>query len=167
MTAPLDVLLGRERVQASKVIKQPDVVMLLYLLWERFPAEVRRANFRYYEPRTSGGSSLSPPVHAAMAARLGDAELAMRYFRQTIQIDLANRMGNAAGGVHAAALGGLWQAMVFGFAGLTLSAEGPTLDARLPALWEALRFHLLWRGRRFSAELRRGATATLTEEVHP
>jgi trehalose/maltose hydrolase-like predicted phosphorylase len=34
-TAPMDVLLSRERIQRSKIIKQPDVVMLVYLLWER------------------------------------------------------------------------------------------------------------------------------------
>lgn len=166
-TAPMDVLLGRERIQRSKVIKQPDVVMLLYLLWDRFPADVREANFRYYEPRTSHGSSLSPPIHAAMAARLGEVELAMRYFRLTAAIDLANRMGNAAGGVHAAALGGLWQAVVFGFAGLTWSAEGPRLHARLPEAWRGLRFNLLWRGRGFPADLRRGAAAAPVEEPHP
>ena len=119
-TAPMDVLLGRERIQRSKIIKQPDVVMLIHLLWERMPPEVRKANFEYYEPRCGHGSSLSPAIHALVAARLGDTALAERYFRQAAEIDLADNMGNAAGGVHAGALGGLWQAAVFGFAGLRL-----------------------------------------------
>ena len=153
-TAPMDVLLGRERIQQSKIAKQPDVVMLLYLLGDRFPPAVREANFRYYDARTSHGSSLSPSIHAAMAARLGEVALAERYFRQAAEIDLANRMGNAAGGVHAAALGGLWQAVVFGFAGLTLSAEGPRLHPRQPDAWRELRFAVQWRGRRFPADLR-------------
>ena len=72
MGAPMDVLLGRQRIERSKVIKQPDVVMLLHLLWDRFPPEVREANFRYYEPRCAHGSSLSPAIHSLMAARLGD-----------------------------------------------------------------------------------------------
>ena len=59
-TAPMDVLLGRDRIQRSKIIKQPDVVMLVHLLWERMPPEVRKANFEYYEPRCGHGSSLSP-----------------------------------------------------------------------------------------------------------
>ena len=119
-TAPMDVLLGRERIQRSKIIKQPDVVMLVHLLWDRMPPEVRKANFEYYEPRCGHGSSLSPAIHALVAARLGETALAERYFRQAAEIDLADNMGNAAGGVHAAALGGLWQAAVFGFAGLRL-----------------------------------------------
>ena len=167
-TAPMDVLLGREQVQRSKIIKQADVVMLLYLLWERFPAEVREANFRYYEPRTGHGSSLSPAIHAAMAARLGHVELAERYFLQAAQIDLANRMGNAAGGVHAGALGGLWQAVVFGFAGLSLSDEKPRQSPNLPGAWRTLRFAVQWRGKRVPFELvRRAPPPRSVTETHP
>ena len=156
-TAPMDVLLGRDRTQRSKVIKQADVVMLLYLLWDRFPAHIREANFRYYEPRTGHGSSLSPAIHAAVAARLGDLELASRYFHQAAEIDLADRMGNAAGGVHAATLGGLWQALVFGFAGIQFSREGPRLEQpRLPSLWRRLRFTMQWRGKCFPVDVRQG-----------
>jgi len=146
-TAPMDVLLGRDRIRGSKVIKQPDVVMLLHLLWDRFPPEVRTANFRYYEPRCAHGSSLSPAIHAAVAARLGDVALAERYFRQASEIDLADNMGNASGGVHAAALGGLWQAAVFGFAGLRLGDGAPSCEPNLPPHWRELSFRLQWRGR--------------------
>lgn len=153
-TVAVDVLLGKERTQHSKVVKQADTVMALYLLWERFPAEVREANFRYYEPRTGHGSSLSPSIHALVAARLGDVPLAAKYFRQAAQIDLANNMGNAAGGVHAAALGGLWQAAVFGFAGLEVHDDGLSLTPHLPANWKALRFPLQWRGRQLSVQVK-------------
>jgi kojibiose phosphorylase len=116
--APADFVLGRTRTQNSQVIKQADVVMLLALLWDEVPDDVRRASFAYYEPRTAHGSSLSPGTHALVAARLGLYEVAARYLRQTAAIDLGNTMGNAAGGVHAAALGSLWQAIVFGVAGV-------------------------------------------------
>lgn len=151
--APIDVLLGRERVAASQVIKQPDVVMLFHLLEDRFPRRVREACFRYYEPRTAHGSSLSPPVHAAVAARLGDVELAARYFRQTAEIDLANNMGNAASGVHMAAVGGLWQAAVLGFAGLRLDEDGPRVEPHLSPRWRGMSFRVLWRGRSVPFEL--------------
>ncbi len=120
--------------------------MLMYVLWDRFPAAVREANFRYYEPRTGHGSSLSPSIHALVAARLGDMDTAARYFRQAAEIDLADNMGNASGGVHAAALGGLWQAAVFGFGGLHFGPDGPALDPRLPPGWRGLRFPIQWRG---------------------
>jgi len=146
-TAPIDVLLGRERIQRSKIIKQPDVIMLIHLLWERFPADVRQANFEYYEPRCGHGSSLSPAIHALVAARLGNIALAERYFRQAAEIDLANNMGNAAGGVHAAAMGGLWQAAVFGFAGLHFIHNKPAHHSNLPLGWRNLKMRFHWRGR--------------------
>jgi trehalose/maltose hydrolase-like predicted phosphorylase len=146
-TAPMDVLLGRERIQRSKIIKQPDVVMLIHLLWERMPPEVRKANFEYYEPRCGHGSSLSPAIHALVAARLGDTALAERYFRAAAEIDLADNMGNAAGGVHVGALGGLWQAAVLGFAGLRFCGERPQHRANLPPSWRSLSMRFQWRGR--------------------
>ena len=151
----MDVLLGRERIQQSQVLKQADVVLLLSLLWDRFPPEVRAANFRFYAPRTAQDSSLSPAIHALVAARLGDLTLAERYFRQTATIDLANTMGNAAGGVHVGALGALWQATVFGYAGMRLHPRGKGLlfDPHLPARWHNLRFAVRWRGQNLRVEV--------------
>ena len=144
---PVDVLLGLDRVMRTPIIKQPDVLMLIFLLWDEFAPEVREANFRYYEPRCAQGSSLSPCVHALLAARLGHMALAEDYFRQSSRIDLNDNMGNASGGVHIASLGGLWQAAVFGFAGLTLGEGGPQLDPKLPPEWRGLSFRIRWRGK--------------------
>jgi kojibiose phosphorylase len=167
-TGMLEVQVGPERLRRTRVLKQASVVLLLYLLWDRFPPEVREVNFRFYEPRTAHGSSLSPPVHAAVAARLGDLPLAERYFRQSAEIDLTDNMGNAAGGVHMAALGGLWQSAVFGFAGLDLGGERPALHPQLPPAWRALRFAFSWRGRRFRGTASRGdAAADAMAEVSP
>ena len=146
-TAPVDVVLGAERVRQAQILKQADVVMLLALLWERFAPDARVANFRYYEPRCAQGSSLSPAVHTLVAARLGDLPLAEHYFREAATIDLDDALGNAARGIHIGALGGLWQATVFGFGGLSPRPDGIALDPRLPANWGALRFPLRWRGR--------------------
>ncbi|MER3449638.1 MAG: glycoside hydrolase family 65 protein [Chloroflexota bacterium] len=144
---PIDVLLGADRVRRSKIIKQPDVVLLIYLLWDRFPPQVRRANFDYYEPRTAHGSSLSLAIHAAVAARLGYADKARKYFRLAAEVDLADRMGNVAAGVHAGALGGLWQAAVFGFLGLRPTSGGLAFSPNLPEEWGRLGLNLRWLGR--------------------
>jgi kojibiose phosphorylase len=144
---PIDVCLGAERVGRSKVIKQADVVALSALLWDKWPVSVHEANFRYYEPRTAHGSSLSPALHALVAARLGDLARAQAYFHQAAEIDLANNMGNAAGGVHMGALGGLWQAAVFGAAGLQMREDGITVDPHLLPGWAELAFPVQWRGR--------------------
>jgi trehalose/maltose hydrolase-like predicted phosphorylase len=164
-TAPMDVLLGRERTQQSQVIKQADVIMLLALLWEHYPTSVRAANFRYYEPRCGQGSSLSPAMHALVAARLGDLDLAARYFQQAAAIDLADTMGNAAAGVHIATLGGLWQAAVFGFGGISFTQGGIRCDPQLPATWQALDFPLQWRGRLVRISIRQAPlTLSMTLE---
>src|SRR5579863_320563 len=102
-SVPMDVVLGRERTQGSQVIKQADVVALLGLLPDEFVGETGAANFRYYEPRCSHGSSLSSAMHAFVAARLGYSETAMRYFRQTAAIDLADTHVAIDGGIHIAA----------------------------------------------------------------
>jgi trehalose/maltose hydrolase-like predicted phosphorylase len=142
---PIDVWLGPERTHGSKAIKQADVVALCALLWEQWPLAVNEANFRYYEPRTAHSSSLSPALHALVAARLGDGALARKYIRQAGEIDLAKNTGHAAGGVHMAAFGGLWLAAVFGVEGMRVREDGIALDPHLPPGWKELRCCVQWR----------------------
>ncbi len=152
-SAPVDVLLGHERIVASLLVKQADVVMALYLLEEELDPAVIKNSFAYYEPRTCHGSSLSPAIHGLVAARLGLMEIAWKYFRLGAEIDLTH--GNATGGIHVAALGGLWQQVVMGLAGVRISAEGIYISPRLPAEWGRLGFNLLWRGMRLKFDVRR------------
>jgi trehalose/maltose hydrolase-like predicted phosphorylase len=60
---------------------------------------------------------------------------------------LANNMGNSAGGVHMGALGALWQAAVFGVAGLRVCENGIVLDPHLLPGWAEMAFPVQWRGR--------------------
>jgi trehalose/maltose hydrolase-like predicted phosphorylase len=146
-SVPMDVVLGRERTQKSQVIKQADVVALLALLPNEFAGETGAENFRYYEPRCDHGSSLSPAMHGLVAARLGQSEKALRYFRQAAAIDLSDTHVAIDGGVHIAALGGNWMLVVLGFAGLSLRDDGIGVDPQLPADWRSLSFGIQWRGR--------------------
>ncbi len=174
-SVPIDVVLGRARTQASQVVKQADVVALLALLPEAFEGDTGELNFRYYEPRCGQGSSLSAALHGLAAARLGDLEMALAYFHKTAATDLADTHVGAAGGVHIAALGGLWLMSVFGFAGLSLLADGIGLNPRLPPGWSGMAFPLQWRGRRIriaidraknSVEVVLGSGGPLTVVVH-
>jgi trehalose/maltose hydrolase-like predicted phosphorylase len=163
----MDVVLGRERTQRSRVVKQADVVALLALLPRTFGREVEEANFRYYERRCGHGSSLSRGLHAMVAARIGDIELAYRYFRETAAIDMADSLGASAGGVRIAALGGLWQATVFGFAGLGVAADELTIDPRLPHHWRSLQLRVQWRGRQIALRLGQGEVEVSVESGEP
>ena len=159
-SVPLDVVLGRERTRRTQVVKQADVVALLALLPEEFPPAAA-ANFAYYEPRCGHGSSLSCAMHGLAAARLGQSETALAYFHKAGAIDLSDTHAAVTGGVHIAALGGLWQMAVFGLAGLSLLGDGIALDPRLPASWTSLSFACQWRGR--SLKVRIDQTRTVVE----
>jgi trehalose/maltose hydrolase-like predicted phosphorylase len=165
---PLDVVLGPDKTRRSQVIKQADVLMLPVLLPGEFDRRVVAANFRYYEPRCGHGSSLSPAMHALLAAQLGDMKLAERYFQQAARIDLDDARGDSALGVHMGALGGLWQAAVFGFGGLGLDEHGLRLDPHLPLGWHRLTFRIRWRGRslRIEAQRQPGQVSVWLEHGH-
>jgi trehalose/maltose hydrolase-like predicted phosphorylase len=145
-TVPIDVVIGRERTQRSQVVKQADVVALIALRPEEFPGAMAETNFRHYEPRCAHGSSLSAGMHALVAARLGDSEMALRYVRETAATDL-DLDPSSAGGVRIAGLGALWQAVIRGFAGLNLMGDTLEIDPKLPPEWRSLSFRVCWRGR--------------------
>jgi kojibiose phosphorylase len=160
---PADLLLGREVTTVSKVVKQADVVMLCHVLDEEIELETMRANYDYYEPITVHGSSLSPGAHAAVAARLGRMDDAMTDFRMACAVDLADNMGNAARGLHLATMGGIWQAVVFGFAGVRRRGEVITCDPHLPEEWQKLTFPLRFRDAALHFELEHGQVGITVE----
>ncbi|MFE6964899.1 glycoside hydrolase family 65 protein [Agromyces sp. NPDC057679] len=147
-----------------QVLKQADVVLALYLQGDRFSAEAKRANFEYYDPLTTGDSTLSAVVQSIIAAEVGYHELAMRYFRSALFVDLADLHHNAADGVHVASTGGVWSALVSGFGGFRDHGGRFTFDPRLPDGWSRLTFRLTLRGTRLRAELEPGGITFTVEE---
>ncbi len=152
-SVPMDVVLGRERIQKTQVVKQADVVALIGLLPGEFTGDMALRNFQFYAPRCSHGSSLSRVMHGLVAARLGLADQALGFFRDTSEIDLGDTHVAIDGGIHIAALGGLWTMAVLGFAGLSMTETGVALDPHLPSEWKSLRFSVQWRGRTLSLHL--------------
>jgi trehalose/maltose hydrolase-like predicted phosphorylase len=161
---PIDVVLGRERTQKSQVIKQADVVALAALLPNAFPGAAMEVNFRHYEPRTGHGSSLSPAMHALVAARIGDTDLALNYLDRIARLDPDS---NAAGGVRIAGLGAIWQAAVLGFGGLDISGDTPVIDPKLPPSWRNLSYRFCFRGRRVGVRLTHGKIEAALLEGEP
>ncbi len=130
-----------------RVLKQADVVMAHFLLPEDTPLEQRRADFDYYDPITTGDSSLSPAIQAAVAAQVGRETEAWSYFREAVTLDLADRVGSAANGIHLACSAGVWLAVIRGFVGLELEEDGVTTDPTLPEGWESVTVNLQVRGK--------------------
>jgi trehalose/maltose hydrolase-like predicted phosphorylase len=149
-----EMVVGVERLRTTQVVKQADVIMLGVLLPDEVGLEELAANYRHYEPLTSHGSSLSPAMHALVAARVGDLDDARRYFELAGGVDLHNRMGNAADGVHIATMGGLWQAAVLGFGGVRADGDAVRVDPSVPESWAGLAFSVQWRGSRIAVSVR-------------
>ena len=139
--------IGKRGMQRP-ILKQADVVMLMKLLQDCYDTDTQRTNFEYYEKRTLHRSSLSPSVHALMGVRLGLAEHAYRYLERSAYVDLDNNQRNTREGLHAASMGGTWQAVVMGYCGLHLNQQNElAFTPHLPAQWSQVCFRILWHGK--------------------
>jgi alpha,alpha-trehalose phosphorylase len=150
-----------------QVIKQADVVLALYLCGSRFTAEDKLADFDYYDPITTGDSSLSAVVQSIVAAEVGYHELALRYFYAGLFVDLADRHGNTVDGVHVASTGGVWSALVGGFGGMRDHGGQLSFDPRLPDAWHSLTWRMRWRLSRLRVRLERDAITFVVEVGEP
>jgi kojibiose phosphorylase len=133
-------------LNGSMLLKQPDVIMLNYLLPDEFSDEVKAANYAFYEKRTMHKSSLSPAIHSIMGIEVGDISSAHRYFERSAYVDLINNQGNTQDGMHIASAGGTWQSLVNGFGGFRVRQGKMTFKPWLPEQWTDIRFSLKWRG---------------------
>lgn len=147
----MQAILSIEGANKRQVLKQPDVLMLLYLMRAsaEFPYNQKtlQANWDYYAPRTdiTYGSSLGPAIHAILAADLGNLNEAYQQFMQAAMVDLEDSRDNTKDGIHGASAGGVWLAVVFGFGGIQLTEDSPVANPHLPASWTRLKFKLHWR----------------------
>jgi len=140
-------------IYRHQVLKQADVVLALYLQGDEFSLDQKRADFDYYDPLTTGDSTLSAVVQSIIAAEVGYADLAERYFHTALWVDLADLHHNTDAGVHVASLGGLWQALVAGFGGMRDYLGVWSFDPRLPADWTSLTFPLTLQGNRLRVKV--------------
>ncbi|MBN3871623.1 beta-phosphoglucomutase [Nostoc sp. JL33] len=158
-------LLGIEKINKCQVLKQPDVLMLLYLMRESadFPYNEKalQTNWDYYAPRTdiTYGSSLGPAVEAILASDLGKSTEAYDLFMRALMVDLEDNRGNTSDGIHGASAGGIWQAVIFGFGGIQLTENGPVANPHLPPGWTRLKFKLHWRGKWHDFDLHQAQVA--------
>lgn len=146
---------SRAEVNEMQILKQADVVMLTYMLPERFSADVCLRNLNFYEPRTIHDSSLSKSIHGIVSARCGDAEQGYRFWREGTLIDLGDDPHSCDDGIHAAATGAIWLGAIQGFAGLSVREGELHLNPALPDAWRQLTFPLRWQGSELRISLSR------------
>jgi len=134
------------KLNETKLIKQPDVVMLMLVLPEEFSYEEMKVNYEYYEKRTMHKSSLSPSMYSIMGIKVGDTHNAYKYFMKTLLVDLEDNQGNTNNGFHAASAGGAWQCVINGFGGMTLDSEKLlNFSPWLPDNWKSVNFKINYR----------------------
>jgi alpha,alpha-trehalose phosphorylase len=129
-------------IYRHQVLKQADVVLAMFLRGEHFDVDAKRRNFDYYDPITTGDSSLSACVQSIVAAEIGYQDLALDYFHQSLYLDLADTHHNTTDGVHIANAGGVWAALVYGFAGMVDTGDVLEFEPRIPSHWTSMTFRL-------------------------
>ena len=138
---------------SSQVVKQADLVLALYLCGDSFTPEQKLRDFNYYEQITVRDSSLSASIQAIVAAEVGHMDLAYEYFRETSLVDLHDRAGNTADGLHLASLSGAWLVAVAGFGGMRDHGDTLSFAPRLADPLTRVCFGLLYRGRRLRVDV--------------
>ena len=137
----------------TQLLKQADVVMLLYLLSDVYSLETKKTNYDFYTKRTLHKSSLSPAMHSILACECGDLQKAYNFFNVSLRMDISNLYGNTKVGIHGASVGGTWQALVFGFIGVGTKKEALSINPRMPKTWRGVDFSLFWKGTLLKLEL--------------
>jgi alpha,alpha-trehalose phosphorylase len=140
-------------VYRQQVIKQADIVLAMFLLGDEFSQDQKRRNYEYYDPLTTGDSSLSACVQSIIAAETGNEQQALEYFSYALFIDLSSIAGQASDGVHIASAAGVWSALVFGFGGVRDHEGQLSFDPRLPRGWTSLGFSVRFHGRQIRVDL--------------
>src|SRR5215469_4338057 len=135
------------RCGRAQVIKQADVILAMFLLSHEFSLEAKRRNFDFYDPLTTGDSSLSSCIEAIIALEVGEFDKAVTYMRAALLMDLADVGGNVTDGCHIASMGGTWMALVYGFGGLRDYGGNLSFRPQRPPEEQAvLQFTITWRG---------------------
>ena len=160
---PINQKWSWDRILRSCFIKQADVLQGLYFFGEEFDLDTLRRNFYFYEPRTVHESSLSPCVHAVLAARLGDLEKAVEMYLRTARLDLDDYNREVAEGCHVTSMAGSWLSVVEGFGGMCVRDGVLSFDPRLPETWESLSFKVYFRGRVLTVKVTRTAVEVSNE----
>jgi alpha,alpha-trehalose phosphorylase len=141
-------------IYRHQVIKQADVVLATVLLDDAFTLDEKRRIFEFYDPLTTGDSSLSESIQSVAAAEIGDLRTAEDYLADALTIDLADRNGNVRDGLHVASAGGVWMALVHGLGGMRTRGEVLAFDPALPRRFDRLCFRVRRRDSTLEVDIR-------------
>jgi maltose phosphorylase len=144
-----------DRILRSIFIKQADVLQGLYLFEEHFDEETLKQNFDFYEPKTVHESSLSPCIHAILAAKIGRLEKAYELYLRTSRLDLDDYNHEADEGLHITSMAGTWMSIVEGLAGIRVTSQGIHIKPVIPNQWRSYCFQIMVRNQLVRVEVSR------------
>lgn len=146
--------LDTDELNNTTLLKQPDLLMLMYLMPEQFTFEEMKENYDFYEKRTMHKSSLSPSIHCLLSISVHEYDHSYEYFKKTLLTDLSDNQGNSVMGIHAASTGGAWLAAVMGFGRFYIDKDDMlNFDPWLPKKWNSLSYKIIWRGNPMKIEI--------------
>jgi maltose phosphorylase len=137
-----------DRIYRTDMIKQPDVLMFLFLYNQDFSFEVKKSNYELYEPHCIHESSLSPSIHSIFASELGKHGEAFKFFGFATRMDLDNYNRNSGEGLHTTSIAAAWVNIVYGFGGFRSDGEVLALNPVLPEQWKSYEFRISYRNTR-------------------
>jgi len=143
---PLNQKWSWDRILRSCFIKQADVLQGIYFFEDQYDIETIRRNYDFYEPRTVHESSLSPCLHAIIAAKLGDEARAYEFYLRTARLDLDDYNNDTEDGCHITSMAGTWMTVVEGFAGMRVHDGKLSFRPFLPGKWQSFSFNIGFRG---------------------
>lgn len=152
---PLNQKWSWDRILRSVYIKQADVLQGIYFFEDRFDRDTIRRNFDFYEARTVHESSLSPCVHAILAAGLGDQQRAYEFYLRTARLDLDDYNNDTEDGLHITSMAGTWMSVVEGFAGMRAREGRLIFNPFIPERWKSFSFNVTFRGAVLSIKMSR------------
>ena len=145
--------LKTQQLDKTQFVKQADTLMLIHLLSDVYSLKTKMVNYNFYIERALHKSSLSPSIHSIIACICSDLQRAYSLFNVSLRMDISNLFSNTKEGMHGASLGGTWQAVIFGFAGISITKERLSINPRMPRSWRKMVFSLLWKGDMLQLEL--------------
>lgn len=135
-----------DRIYRNDMIKQPDVLMFMFLHNQEFSRETKKVNYDYYEPRCIHESSLSPSIHSVFASELGRHKEAFDFFSFATRMDLDNYNRNTREGLHITSIAAAWVNIVYGFGGMRSDGDTPVFNPSIPGAWKSYSFRALYGG---------------------
>ena len=150
---PLYDFWAYDRIYRTDMVKQPDVLMFLFMYAQDFSREVKKANYEYYEPICMHESSLSPSIHSVIASEIGKHSEAADFFGFATRLDLDDYNNNTYQGLHTTSISAAWTNIVFGFGGMRVMEPVLSFAPSIPKKWKKLSFKVIYRGAVIAVEI--------------